>query len=276
MIDRYAVIGNPVAHSKSPVLQTAFARQCGHVIDYAKIAAPLDGFTETVRRFRDNGGKGVNITIPFKIQAFALADELTPRAVTAGAVNTFSFREDASILGDNTDGVGLVRDIVRNQNFPIRGKRVLLLGAGGAVRGVLGALLDEKPASIFIANRTPSKAVSLAEEFEKSTPSADGAIVVGGGFSEAKGNFDMVINATASSIAGETPPIPEVCWQGVAFAYDLFYQKGATPFLRAARAAGVKQTADGLGMVVEQGAECFFLWRGVRPDTTPVIATLQN
>ncbi|MDR1275523.1 MAG: shikimate dehydrogenase [Candidatus Accumulibacter sp.] len=275
MTDRYAVIGNPVAHSKSPALQTAFARQCGHTIDYVKIAAPLDGFVETVRRFRDDGGKGANITIPFKMQAFALADELTPRAKAAGAVNSFSFRDDASILGDNTDGVGLVRDIVCNQNVPIRGARILLLGAGGAVRGALGALLAEKPASIFLANRTPSKAVSLAEEFGKSAPSARATTVAGGGFAEAKGGFNLIINATASSIAGETPPIPEECWQGAALAYDLFYQQDATPFLCAAQAAGVKQAVDGLGMVVEQGAECFFLWRGVRPETAPVIAMLR-
>lgn len=272
MTDRYAVIGNPVAHSKSPALQTAFARQCGHTIDYGKIAAPLDGFAEAVRHFQEDGGKGANITIPFKIEAFALADELTPRARAAGAVNSFSFRDDASILGDNTDGVGLVRDITRNQNVSIRGARILLLGAGGAVRGALGTLLAENPASIFIANRTPSKAVSLAEEFGKSAPSAS---VVGGGFAKAKGGFDVIINASASSIAGKAPPIPEECWQGAALAYDLFYQKGATPFLRAAQAAGVKQTVDGLGMVVEQGAECFFLWRGVRPETAPVIAMLR-
>jgi shikimate dehydrogenase len=273
MTDRYAVIGNPVAHSKSPMLQAAFARQCGQEIEYGKIAAPLDGFADAVRRFQREGGKGLNITIPFKLQAFALADEVTPRAKSAGAVNTFSFREDGAILGDNTDGVGLVRDIQRNQNYPIRDKRILLLGAGGAVRGALSPLLAENPAGIFIANRAPQKAALLAEEF---APLSGGIRIAGGGFSKARGGFDLIVNGTASSIAGETPPIPEEAWQGVALACDLFYRKDATAFLSAAQAAGVKQTADGLGMLVEQGAECFFLWRGVHPDTAPVIAALRQ
>jgi shikimate dehydrogenase len=273
MTDRYAVIGNPVAHSKSPLLQTAFARQCGQAIEYGKIAVPPDGFTEAVRRFQSEGGKGLNITIPFKLRAFALADEVTPRAKAAGAVNTFSFREDGAILGDNTDGVGLVRDIARNRNCSIKGRRILLLGAGGAVRGALFPLLAEEPAAIFIANRTAEKAVSLAEEF---TPSSGGVRIAGGGFSEARGCFDLIVNGTASSIAGETPPIPEEAWQSVALAYDLFYQKDATAFLSTARAAGARQTTDGLGMLVEQGAESFFLWRGVRPDTAPVIAALRE
>ena len=272
MTDRYAVIGNPIAHSKSPALQTAFALQCGQDMTYDSIAAPLDGFIETARCFQRNGGKGMNITLPFKTQAFELASALTLRAKSAGAVNTFSFRGDGLILGDNTDGAGLVRDIARNLGYPLRERRILLLGAGGAVRGTLLPLLDEKPAEIFIANRTVSKAISLAREF---APLAKETRLSGGGFMETGEGFDLLINGTSSGIADETPVIPDKCWQSVTLAYDMFYGKKPTPFLSAAQAAGVKRTSDGLGMLVEQGAESFFLWRGVRPDTAPVIAALR-
>ncbi|MDR2508408.1 MAG: shikimate dehydrogenase [Candidatus Accumulibacter sp.] len=275
MTDRYAVIGNPVAHSKSPALQTAFAQQCGQDMTYEAIAAPPGDFIEAVRRFQREGGKGLNITVPFKTQAFELADALTPRAKSAGAVNTFSFRSDGSILGDNTDGAGLIRDIARNLGYPLRKRRILLLGAGGAVRGTLRPLLDEKPAEIFIANRTASTAVSLAREFVQFAPLAKETRLSGGGFMETGGGFDLLINGTSSGISDEAPAIPDECWQSVTLAYDMFYGKDPTPFLRAAQAAGVKQTSDGLGMLVEQGAESFFLWRGVRPDTAPVIAALR-
>lgn len=272
MTDRYAVIGNPVAHTKSPALQSAFARQCGHAIDYGTILGPLDGFADAVRRFQHAGGKGMNITVPFKLEAFALADELTARAQAAGAVNMFTFRDDGSILGDNTDGFGIVRDITHNLGCPLAGRRVLLLGAGGAVRGTLLPLLAEMPAEVFIANRTAAKAAGLASEF---SAHARNTRLAGGGFADAEGAFDVVINGTASSLVDEAPPLAVTLWHSAALAYDMFYSPAPTAFMRAAAAAGVGRTADGLGMVVEQGAECFYLWRGVRPDTRPVIAALR-
>lgn len=273
MTDRYAVIGNPVSHTKSPALQTAFARQCGQDMEYSAILAPLDGFVATVRAFQCSGGRGMNITVPFKLEAFDLANELTPRARSARAVNTFSFLPDGGILGDNTDGCGIVRDITRNLGYPLAGKRILILGAGGAARGALLPILNEKPAALFIANRTAAKAVALAADFDRM---ADGAGLAGGGFAAIEGSFDVIINATAASMTDEVPPLPAPLWQGVSLAYDMFYQAAPTAFLRHAQQQGVALTSDGLGMVVEQGAESFYLWRGVRPDTAPVIAALRK
>lgn len=273
MTDRYAVIGNPVAHTKSPMLQMAFARQCHQDIDYGMVLGPLDGFVDAVRQFQRAGGKGMNITVPFKLEAFALADERTPRAQAAGAVNMFTFRDDGTILADNTDGVGIVRDITQNMGCRFAGQRVLLLGAGGAVRGALLPMLGERPAEIFIANRTADKAAALARQF---AAQAGATQLVGGGFADIDGRFDIIINGTASSLTGEVPPLPASAWGADALAYDMYYAKEPTPFMRAAQAAGVQRTSDGLGMVIEQGAECFFLWRGVRPDTAPVIAALRD
>ena len=272
MTDRYAVIGNPVAHSKSPLLQMAFAEQCGQDIRYEKILSPLDAFAATVRRFQDEGGKGMNITVPFKIEAFELADELTPRARAAGAVNTYVFREDGTILGDNTDGCGIVRDISRNLDCPFAGKRVLVVGAGGAVRGALLPILAERPAEVLIVNRTATKAVEFARQFNDL---AGATQLYGGGFGEAHGGFDIVINGTASGLADEAPPLPGEIWTNGTLAYDMFYANEPTAFLRAALAAGAQRAANGLGMLVEQGAESFFLWRGARPQTAPVIAALR-
>ncbi|MEI7611841.1 MAG: shikimate dehydrogenase [Betaproteobacteria bacterium] len=272
MTDRYAVIGNPVSHTKSPTLQMAFARQCSQDIDYGMILGPLNGFTEAVRQFQRDGGKGINITVPFKLEAFEMADELTPRAQAAGAVNMFTFRDDGSILGDNTDGFGIIRDITANLGCSLSGKRVLLLGAGGAARGTLLPLLGEKPSAVFIANRTEAKALELAQKFKVYSQDTD---LSGGCFAGVSGAFDVVINGTSASLLDEAPSLPDASWAGAALAYDMFYQKEPTAFMRAARTAGVKWVADGLGMVVEQGAECFFLWRGMRPDTAPVIAALR-
>lgn len=272
MTDRYAIIGNPIAQAKSPALQTAFARQCGQDLEYGAILGELDGFSAAVRAFQASGGKGMNITMPFKLEAFELADELTPRGRAAGAINMFSFRADGSILGDNTDGFGIVRDITHNLGVALTGKRVLLLGAGGAVRGTLLPLFDQKPAEVFIANRTASKAVELAKEFGTD---AVGIKLDGGGFSDIQGRFDVVINGSASSMTNDVPPLPAGVWDHDSLAYDMAYKKDPTAFVLAARAAGVGKTADGLGMVVEQGAECFYLWRGIRPDTAPVIAALK-
>lgn len=272
MTDHYAVIGNPVAHTKSPALQMAFARQCQQDMDYGMILGPLNAFAETVRQFQRDGGKGLNITVPFKLEAFAMADELTPRAKAAGAVNMFTFREDGSILGDNTDGIGIIRDITDNLACSLAGKRVLLLGAGGAVRGTLLPLLAEKPAEVFIANRTESKAIDLARNFKDL---AGQTSLSGGCFAAVTRPFDVIINGTASSLSDEVPPLPAQVWSAAALAYDMFYQKEPTAFMRAARDAGVGRVSDGLGMVVEQGAECFTLWRGMRPETAPVIAALR-
>ena len=271
MTDRYAIIGNPIAQAKSPALQNEFARQTGEDIHYGAIFGELDGFAQAVRAFIAEGGRGMNITMPFKLEAFEFADTLTERARRAGAVNTFAFGPDG-VLGDNTDGFGIVRDITHNLQRNLKGARVLILGAGGAVRGTIGPLLAELPAEIFIANRTASKASELATSF---ADIAANTKLHGGGFADVSGCFDVIINGSAASMSGEVPPLPADVWNADSLAYDMAYKPSPTVFMQAASAAGVRQTADGLGMVVEQGAECFNLWRGVRPDTAPVIAALR-
>ena len=272
-MDRYAVVGNPIAHSKSPWIHAAFARQTGQALVYQTLLAPLDGFEQSVTAFRIGGGRGLNVTVPFKLEAFALANHHTPRAEAAGAVNTLAFGPDG-ILGDHTDGAGLVRDLSFNLHCPLAGRRILLLGAGGATRGVLLPLLTSLPASLTIANRTASKAIALAERF---IPHAGRARVDGCGFEELAGRrFDLVINATAASLADELPPLPPGLYAEGALAYDMMYGRGQTPFLRAALADGAARVADGLGMLVEQAAESFALWRGVRPDSAPVLAELRR
>lgn len=273
MTDRYAIIGNPIAQAKSPALQAAFAKQSGQDMEYGAIFGELDAFVSEVRAFQRSGGKGMNITMPFKLEAFEMADELTPRGRSAGAINMFTFREDGSILGDNTDGFGIMRDITHNLGVSLAGKRVLLLGAGGAVRGTLLPLFDEQPAEIFVANRTASKALELAAEFGAQA----GAIkLAGGGFEAIQGAYDVIINGSASSMNNDVPPLPVGVWGADALAYDMAYKKEPTAFVLAAKAGGAMRAADGLGMVVEQGAECFYLWRGLRPDTAPVIAALRS
>jgi shikimate dehydrogenase len=266
MTDAYAVFGNPIAHSKSPLIHAAFASQTGQDIRYTAQLAPLDGFRETVLAFRDAGGRGANVTVPFKEQAFALSARRSERAEMAGAVNTLSFA-GADILGDNTDGAGLVRDLAGNLAVGLAGRRILLMGAGGAARGVILPLLEQAPESLFIANRTSDKASALAKGFARHGE------ISGGGYDALPGPFDVVINATAASLAGELPPLPATVFAGDALAYDMMYGRD-TPFLAFARARGAR-TADGLGMLVEQAAEAFFLWRGVRPETRPVIAMLR-
>lgn len=265
MTDRYAVFGHPIAHSKSPAIHAAFARQTGQDLRYEAILAPLDGFAASVDAFVAGGGRGANVTVPFKEEAFRLAARLSARAERAGAVNTLSF-VDGAILGDNTDGAGLVADLVRNLGRDLASARILLLGAGGAARGVVGPLLDRKPATLVIANRTAGRAEELACLFDHN--------VVGCGFEAVEGRFDLVVNATAASLAGELPPLPPDAFAPGALAYDMMYGRD-TPFLAFARERGAA-TADGLGMLVEQAAEAFFVWRGVRPDTAPVIAGLRT
>jgi shikimate dehydrogenase len=269
MTDRYAVIGNPIAHSKSPLIHATFARQTGQDMAYTAMLAPLDGFAAAAGAFRDQGGKGMNITVPFKQEAWKLATRLTERASTAQAVNTFKF-DDGVILGDNTDGAGLVRDITHNLGFSIAGKRVLLMGAGGAARGVLLPLLAQVPAELAIANRTASRALDLQEQF-----AVYGQVRVSDYADLAGQQFDLVVNATSSSLNNELPPLAAGIFGPDSLAYDMMYGKGLTAFLSFAEQQGAGRLADGLGMLVEQAAESFYLWRGVRPATPPVIAQLR-
>lgn len=268
---RYAVMGNPVTHSKSPRIHAQFAAQLGHSIEYTAIQVDPGGLAQAVEQFRANGGRGLNITVPFKLDAWRLAGRLSPRADQAGAVNTLRVETDGSLYGDNTDGAGLVRDITGNLGIALTGKTILLLGAGGAARGIVGPLLEEKPARLVIANRTVPRARELAEIF-----AGQGEIEICG-FEELTGRrFDIVINATSASLHDELPPLPDGLFSPGALAYDLMYADAPTVFLRWAGAHGAGRLADGLGMLVEQAAESFFIWRGVRPATAPVIAALRR
>jgi shikimate dehydrogenase len=273
-MDRYAVIGNPIAHSKSPLIHAAFARQTGQNLSYEALLAPVDGFAAVVEDFRRTGGLGMNVTVPFKLEAHALAGEHSGRARAAGAVNTLAFRPDGTVFGDNTDGAGLVRDLSVNLACPLAGRKVLLLGAGGAARGAILPLLGQGPARLVIANRTAAKAEDLMRQF---AAAADGCELGASGFADLAGQaFDVVINATSASLGGEAPPLPHGIYAPGALAYDMMYGKGDTPFLAAARLDGAAHLADGLGMLVEQAAESFLLWRGLRPDTAPVLAALRE
>ena len=271
MTDHYAVMGNPIAHSKSPRIHTLFAEQTGEQLDYRAILVELDGFAEAVDAFREEGGKGLNITVPFKEQAWSLASVRSTRAELAGAVNTLSLDQNGELRGDNTDGAGLVRDLLNNHGAVLAGRRILLLGAGGAARGVIGPLLDEQPALLVIANRTAAKAVELARLF------CTQGHIEGCGLDAVAGQpFDVIINATAASLSGEVPAIsgdtvtPD-CW-----CYDMMYGDKPTAFMEWARAQGATHAIDGLGMLVEQAAESFYIWRNVRPDTAPVIEALRT
>jgi len=260
MSDRYALVGNPVAHSKSPWIHAEFARATLQDLDYGLLESPLDGFAATVQRFRAAGGKGLNVTLPFKQEAFALCRTVSERARRAQAVNTLVL---ATGFGDNTDGIGLVRDLSQNLNCSFR--NVLLLGAGGAAQGVVGPLLEAGAARVVIANRTAAKAKTLAERF----PGASGQ-----GYEGLDGEFDLVVNATSAGLADAAPLLPPGVLRGGVLAYDMVYGR-ETPFLAEAKKAGAR-TSDGLGMLVEQAAESFFIWRGVRPQTRPVLARLRG
>ena len=269
MTDQYAVFGNPLGHSKSPIIHSAFARQTGQDMSYKSILAPLDGFDDAVEAFIAAGGRGANVTVPFKQEAFQLVTRLTPRAELAGAANTLIFQGD-EIVGDNTDGVGLLRDITINLGYPVAGKRVLLLGAGGASRGVVGPLLEAGIASLSIANRTVPRAKLVAERFAPLGP------VVGCGYDELAGqSFDIVINATSASLSGSMPALPVGIFAPGSLAYKMMYGMGDTPFRIFAREQGAAIISEGLGMLVEQAAESFFVWRGVRPEVRPVMELLQ-
>ena len=270
MSDRYCVFGNPVAHSRSPAIHALFATQCHQNLIYEAILVPLDGFAATVGDVVAAGGKGANVTLPFKEEAFRLCTRRSARAERAGAVNTLAFTGTA-ILGDNTDGAGLVHDIEVNLTFPLVGRRVLLLGAGGAARGVIAPLLERQPAGLFIANRDGDKAEALAGRF------SDLAAVDAGNFAKTAGQtFDAVINATSASLSGATLPLPAGIFAPGSLAYDMMYGQGETPFLALAREQGAACLADGLGMLVEQAAEAFLVWRGVRPDSAAGLAALRE
>ena len=265
--DRYAIIGHPVDHSLSPAIHAAFARQTGETLQYTRIDAAPGEFAAALREFLGAGGKGLNVTLPFKEEAFGLCHVLSPRAKKARAVNTVSVHADGNLAGDNTDGTGLVRDLRHNRRVTLKNKRILLLGAGGAARGVLPALLDEKPARLFIANRTPERAERLVERFP-------GQHVQSGGYESLEGTtFDLVLNATSASLTGALPPLPRDCLDPGAVCYDLLYSDRPTVFMLWAEQEGAAQVFDGWGMLVEQAAESFQLWRGMRPDTTALIAT---
>ncbi|MGD8925246.1 MAG: shikimate dehydrogenase [Thioalkalispiraceae bacterium] len=269
-VERYAVMGNPINHSKSPMIHTMFAQQTNQSIEYTAIHVDLGGFAQAVGNFRASGGKGLNITVPFKEEAWALATDRSERAERAGAVNTLKFI-DERILGDNTDGVGLVTDLVVNHQYELIGKRLLLLGAGGAARGVLAPLADQAPAEIIVGNRTPDRAVALAKHF------SDMGKISGCGFPALQGQqFDIVINATAASLQGEVPPLPNDLLNDNAFCYDMMYGAQPTAFMNWATNHGAAKISDGLGMLVEQAAESFFIWRGVRPETQAVIQAIRS
>ena len=270
MTDRYAVMGNPIAHSKSPRIHALFAAQTGQDLVYEALLAPAGGFAASADAFRAAGGRGLNVTVPFKQDAYVWAERLSTRAERAGAVNTLVLGPGGS-LGDNTDGAGLVRDLEANLGCAISGRRVLLLGAGGAARGVLAPLLAAGPAAVTIANRTPDKAAELALRF------GDLGLCYGRSYDELAGErFDLLINATAAGLSGEVPPLPEGLLADAAWCYDMMYGDEPTAFVRWARAHGAAHAADGLGMLVEQAAEAFLIWRGVRPDTAPVLAALRG
>ncbi|MDH3914776.1 MAG: shikimate dehydrogenase [Chromatiales bacterium] len=267
--DLYGVVGHPVGHSRSPLIHRLFAGQTGQDMDYVPIDAAPGQFEEVLAEFHRRGGRGLNITLPYKGDAYRFATRLTPRSETAQAVNTLCWRDD-EVLGDNTDGAGLVTDLTANLGFTLSGRRVLLLGAGGAARGAIAPLLERSPAEVVIANRTVSRAQDLATRFSALGP------VSAAGFDDLEGVFDLVINSTSASLTGEVPPLPVTSVSTDTLCYDMMYQKGPTAFLAWAGMRGACVIADGTGMLVEQAAESFFMWRGIRPDTGPVLRAVRS
>ncbi len=269
MSDLYAVMGNPINHSKSPQIHSAFAEQTEQDLIYSAILVPLEKFKEEADNFFRTG-MGLNVTVPFKEDAWQYADTYSSRALRAGAVNTLIKKEDGTIHADNTDGIGMVRDITFNNGCAIKGKRVLVLGAGGAVRGILEPVLEEKPAEVVIVNRTVPKAEALAEDF------SDIGKISGCGFDQVEGEFDLIINGTSASLSGDLPPIPESVIHAHTTCYDMMYGAEPTVFNQWAAGLNAGATLDGLGMLVEQAAESFKAWRGVRPDSATVIQSMRE
>lgn len=270
-MDKYGVIGNPVEHSKSPQIHGQFAEHSGQVIEYRKIFSEIEAFADTVKNFQNDGGKGLNVTVPFKQEAFEIADEVSERARLAGAVNTLSFTDDGEIHADNTDGAGLVNDLTQNLGLNLEGKDILILGAGGAVRGVLGPLLGQHPQHIVIANRTLEKAILLADHF------SIWGKTCGCDYEElGTQTFDLIINGTSMGLSGDMPKLPDNLLKPGASVYDMAYGTEPTVFQQWGEKQGAHMSADGLGMLVEQAAESFFIWRGIRPDTGSVLRALRN
>lgn len=269
--DKYAVFGNPIKHSKSPLIHTAFAAQCGQAMQYRAVRVDVDGFARAAERFFADGGKGLNVTLPFKEDAFRFAGRLSERANRAGAVNTLKLAEDGVIEGDNTDGVGLVRDMVANLGWMLQDLRILIVGAGGAVRGVLEPLLRERPRNVLVVNRTALRAEELALEF------AELGEISGGGYDLiGERQFDLVINASSAGLEGEAPKLPSSLLTERSCCYDMLYGAEPTPFMRWAAHNTAWAVADGVGMLVEQAAQSFYLWRGQRPETQSVITSLRE
>lgn len=271
-VAHYAVVGNPVAHSLSPRIHSSFAAQTGQVLSYSAIELPPDGFAPGIRDLQSKGFDGVNVTVPFKREAWELCDALSARAEEAGAVNTLSFKADGRIAGDNTDGLGLTRDLTNNLHVEIAQREILVLGAGGAVRGVLGPLLALSPISLTIANRTPAKAVALAGDF------ASHGNIQAVAFDALEGqHFDLVINGTAAGLGNKVPAIPGSVLHQRTVCYDMMYSiETATAFVEWALSHGAERAFDGLGMLVEQAAAAFEIWRGVNPDSATVIQSLRS
>ncbi len=270
-IDRYAVFGNPVEHSKSPQIHSLFAKQTGQSLIYTAELAEIGQFEPAVKKFIADNGKGLNITVPFKQDAWALAGIHSDRALRAGAVNTLVLQPDGSLYGDTTDGVGLVRDLMQNHRLQLADKNILIIGAGGAVRGVLEAILDQRPASLIISNRTKQKATQLADDFSNL------GHITGCGLNEIDGaSFDIVINGTSASLKGDLPPLPGTIFAKNSCSYDMMYAAQATPFMQWSTEMGATTVFDGLGMLVEQAAESFFIWRNVKPETKDVIKHIRN
>jgi len=268
--DNYAVMGNPIAHSKSPIIHTSFADQTSQPINYQAIHVPEGLFTSAVQQFRELGGKGLNITVPYKLDAYRLCNSLTIRAQAAMAVNTLWFGDEGQISGDNTDGVGLLHDLLNN-HIQVQGSKILIIGAGGAVRGILGPLAEQQPESILIANRTVNKAIDLASSMHANNISACGIDTL-----ENKGNFDVIINGTSSGLKGELPPLPTSIISKETCCYDMVYGDTETVFNQWCKKHGASKALDGLGMLVEQAAESFFIWRGVKPTSQQVINMLRK
>lgn len=260
------MIGNPIAHSKSPIIHSLFAEQTQQSLQYSAMLSSVDSFEKDVILFFNSEGKGLNVTVPFKLQALEFANELSERAKLAGAVNTL-IKKDKIIVGENTDGVGLVKDIKKNHRFDLENKKILLIGAGGASRGVIAPLLENNPKVIFIVNRTESKAKTLVDAFSK----LGNIKLISFKNLNSETNFDLIINASSAGLSGELPALPENLPIENTFCYDMVYSKNQTPFLAWAKNKNCQKTADGLGMLVEQAAESFYLWRGVRPDTQSVL-----
>jgi len=272
--DRYAVIGNPVAHSRSPAIHAMFAAQVGHELVYERLLAPVDGFVAAVEAFRSNGGRGLNVTLPFKSEAFAYARRHTPRAEVAGAVNTLVLDGPVPV-GDNTDGAGLVGDIESRIGLSLAGACVLLLGAGGAARGVVLPLIEAGVSRLAIANRGAARAHAMRDELVSRLCPKNAALLSVSGLDEVDDGFDVIVNATAAGLSGEAPALPARAWRGVRLGLDMVYAARPTAFMDAAREAGCERIEDGLGMLVGQAAESFLLWRGVRPEVSPVYAALR-